>query len=80
MPKRRKNGNKFTTISVSWDDKEVMRRYAHFKKETKNGKLYESDAELFHKILELYKHNESVIHINGKPTYPTIHQDKPQQD
>jgi len=81
MPKRRKNGNKFTTISVSWKDKEALRRFAKFKKETKNGKLYESDAEIFTRLILEYKMNHNYIEkMEPHPTYPTIHQGKPQQD
>ena len=79
MPKRRKKGNKFTTISISWEDKEVLRRYAEFKKETKNGELFESDSEVFHKLLELYRTSVPVKHINGTSTYPTILRDESQQ-
>ena len=79
MPKRRKEGSKFTTISVSWKDKEYSRMYATFKKETKNGKLYESDAEVFHKMLEFYAKN-SVPNLKANSTYPTIHQGTRQQD
>jgi len=81
MPKRRKDGNKFTTISISWGDKEELRRWAEFKKETKNGKLYESDAEVFHKVLLDYSQNNAKSGLrSGHPTYPTIHQDTHQQD
>ena len=80
MPKRRKDGNKFTTISVSWKDKELLRRFACFKKETKNGKLYESDAEVFHAILEAYIDEDHQGTEESHPTYPTIHQGTPQQD
>jgi len=78
MPKRRKEGNKFTTISVSWEDKIMMRKFAEFKKETKNGKLYESDAEIFHKLLITF----ALKHGMGdyKSTYPTALQDVRQRD
>ncbi len=76
MPKRRKNGNKFTTISILWEDKIELRKYAKFKKETKNGKLYETDSEVIHMLLD----NTPPATQEGHPTYPTIHQDKPQQD
>ncbi len=79
MPKRRKAGNKFTTISVTWYDKEILREYARYKKETKNGKLYESDAEIFARIISEYVATHSPIH-KGKPTYPTVTQDVPQRD
>jgi len=79
MPKRRKEGNKFTTISVSWDDKEKLRRLAEFKRDTKNGKLYETDAEIFHRLIVTYalKHG---IHNDSHSTYPTVLQDKLQHD
>ncbi len=76
MPKRRKDGNKFTTISISWEDKIELRKYAKFKKETKNGKLYESDSEVIHVLLE----NAPPATQEAHPTYPTIHQDTHQQD
>jgi len=72
MPKRRKEGNKFTTISISWNDKDLMRRFAQFKRDTKNGKLYETDAEVFAKILNDYISEHKPVSILGKPTYPTI--------
>jgi len=78
MPKRRKEGNKFTTISISWNDKELLRMYASFKKETKNGKLYESDAEVFNKMLINYQAGHKAG--ESKSTYPTVLQDKHQQD
>ena len=43
MPKRRKEGQSNTTISVSWSDKNRMRRLAKLRKTTKNGDVYESD-------------------------------------
>jgi len=78
MPKRRKEGNKFTTISISWGDKQIMRSFAKFKKETKNGKLYESDAEIFNRMMIEYHKNhpgDTTMH----PTYPTVLQDKSQR-
>jgi len=81
MPKRRKEGNKFTTISVTWKDKIKLRSFAKYKKETKNGKLYESDSEVFARLIEEYKMNHNYIE-NDTPhsTYPTVLQDKHQQD
>ncbi len=79
MPKRRKDGNKFTTISISWKDKEKLRLYAAFKKETKNGKLYESDAEVFSRMIDFFARN-NVSNLKSNPTYPTIHQDVHLQD
>lgn len=78
MPKRRKEGNKFTTISVSWQDKGLLRTFAKFKKETKNGKLYESDSEVFNRILNAY--DRTTPNDVAHPTYPTILQGKPQHD
>jgi len=79
MPKRRKEGNKFTTISISWEDKELLRKFAQFKKETKNGKLYDSDAEIFNRVL-YYFSLHSTANERGNPTYPTVLQDKSQRD
>ena len=81
MPKRRKEGSKFTTISVTWQDKTMMRRIAKFKKETKNGKLYESDAEVFAYLILWYSRNyKDMDNGTAHPTYPTIHQGTHQQD
>jgi len=80
MPKRRKEGNKFTTISITWKDKEYLRMYAGYKKETKNGKLYESDSEVFSRVLGYYMDGKPVLNKEGKSTYPTVLQDKHQQD
>jgi len=70
MPKRRKEGNKFTTISIKWEDKEILRTFADFKRDTKNGKLYETDSEIFNRIIIEYElsHGKNKAH----PTYPTI--------
>ena len=38
MPKKRKEGTVNTTISVSWPDKNKMRRLAKLRKTTKNMK------------------------------------------
>ena len=79
MPKRRKEGNKFTTISISWDDKIRMRGLAKFKKETRNGHLYESDAEVFKRMLIYFDSNhqgDKTIHS----TYPTVLQGLSQRD
>ena len=70
MPKRRKIGNKSTTISISWLDKEKLRTFAKFKKETKNGKLYESDAEVIHKIIEAFSRTTPSDTFHS--TYPTL--------
>ncbi len=79
MPKRRKEGNKFTTISISWGDKQIMRSFAKFKRETKNGKLYETDAEVFNRMMIEY-HEHHPEHTTMHSTYPTVIQDKHQPD
>jgi len=71
MPKRRKEGNKFTTISISWDDKTRMRGLAKFKKETRNGRLYESDAEVFMRIIAAYINSHPQTLQKAHSTYPT---------
>jgi len=78
MPKRRKEGNKFTTISITWKDKGLLRTFAKFKKETKNGKLYETDAEVFNKILNAY--DRTTPNDVAHSTYPTALQDVRQRD
>jgi len=68
---QRRSGNSHTTISITWDDKDEFRRYASKVKSTKNGEMYESDAVLFHKMLELYK--DKIIKEpmdKAQPTYP----------
>ncbi len=80
MPKRRKEGNKFTTISISWDDKTRLRGLAKFKRETKNGKLYETDAEVFLRIVAAYINSHPQTLGKPMPTYPTVLQDKHQPD
>ena len=49
---RRKAGSSHTTISITWEDKELFRRFAKLLKKTRNGEMYESDSAVFHKILE----------------------------
>lgn len=67
---RRKIGNSHTTICVSWEDKELFRKFAKFVKKTRTGDLYESDAVLFAKILNHYKQSNNM---GEKPntTYPS---------
>ena len=80
MPKRRKEGNKFTTISISWDDKIRMRGIAKFKKETRNGRLYESDAEVFLRIIAAYINSHPQTLQKAHSTYPTVLQGLSQRD
>jgi len=67
---RRKIGNSHTTICVRWEDKELFRKFARFVKKTKTGDLYESDAVLFHKLLENYAQSNHKNEIPNS-TYPT---------
>ena len=80
MPKRRKEGNKFTTISILWDDKVRMRGLAKFKKETRNGRLYESDAEVFVRIIDAYIFSNPHTPQKAHSTYPTVLQGLSQRD
>ena len=48
---RRKADSTHTTISITWKDKELFRRFAGLVKKTRNGEMYESDAVVFNKIL-----------------------------
>jgi hypothetical protein len=52
---RRKIGNSHTTICVTWEDKELFRKFAKFVKKTKTGNLYESDSVVFNKLLNAYR-------------------------
>ena len=69
---RRKAGSSHTTISITWDDKELFRRFAKLVKKTRNGEMYESDSAVFHKILEEYVNDHKNLPA-GEPhsTYPT---------
>ena len=67
---RRKIGNSHTTICVSWEDKELFRKFASFVKKTRTGNLYESDAVLFSKMLNHFKENNTVGEISNT-TYPS---------
>ena len=70
MPKKRKEGTT-TTISVSWSDKNRMRRLAKLRKTTKNGDVYESDAVIFNRILRDYMNNHPTeIKPQTTVTYP----------
>jgi|TARA_R110000796_G_scaffold77417_7_gene172852 hypothetical protein len=67
---RRKIGNSHTTICVSWEDKELFRKFASFVKKTRTGNLYESDAVLFSKMLSQFKDNNTVGEVSNT-TYPS---------
>ena len=67
---RRKIGNSHTTICVSWEDKELFRKFASFVKKTRTGNLYESDAVLFSKMLNHFKDNNTIGEVSNT-TYPS---------
>lgn len=67
---RRKIGNSHTTICVSWEDKELFRKFAKFVKKTRTGNLYESDAVLFSKMLNHFKDNNTIGEVSNT-TYPS---------
>jgi hypothetical protein len=67
---RRKIGNSHTTICVTWEDKELFRKFASFVKKTRTGNLYESDAVLFSKMLSQFKDNNTVGEVSNT-TYPS---------
>ena len=54
MPKKRKEGAVNTTISISWGDKNRLRRLAKKRKTTQNGDVYESDSVIFNRVLKDY--------------------------
>lgn len=67
---RRKIGNSHTTICVTWQDKELFRKFAKFVKQTKTGNLFESDSVVFHKMLEFYKIQNQPDEVSNS-TYPS---------
>jgi hypothetical protein len=78
MPKKRKEGTTNTTISVSWSDKNKMRRLANLRKTTKNGDVYESDSVIFNRILRYYiDHNPGEVKSNTTITYPVKTSNRP---
>jgi hypothetical protein len=79
MPKKRKEGNDTTTISIKWGDKDKLRKLARPIKKTKNGTKYETDMNVFNRVINDYlkSHPSEVGDVNT--TYPIIPQDKPQQ-
>ena len=70
---RRKIGNSHTTISVTWEDKELFRKFAKFVKTTRTGKLYESDSVLFNRMLMFFKESNPMGEVSNT-TYPTQNQ------
>jgi len=71
---RRKIGNSHTTISVTWEDKELFRKFAKFVKTTRTGKLYESDSVLFNRMLMFFKESNPMGEVSNT-TYPTKNQE-----
>lgn len=76
---RRKKENSHTTICITWDDKERFRKFAEFVKKTRTGKLYESDALLFSRMLEFFARDNKAGDISNS-TYPSRSQEPNQQD
>ena len=69
---RRKLNNNYTTICITWTDKELFRKFAQFVKDTKTGQRTESDSVLFHRILADYnKANPLPEDAKSKSTYPS---------
>jgi len=77
MAKKRKPENRNTTISVSWIDKELFRKFAKFVKKTKHGQMYEPDYIVFNRMLEEYSRVNAPI--GGGSTYPSVSLNESQQ-
>ncbi len=86
MPKKRKEGAVNTTISISWGDKNRLRRLAKKRKTTQNGDVYESDSVIFNRVLkDYYSRHPTEIRNSTTVTYPvkdnsSFSQDRSQQD
>ena len=68
---RRKASNSHTTISIRWESKERFRKFAKLVKNTRSGKMYESDAVLFDNLLNFYVEHHEQEHETPKGTYPS---------
>ena len=70
---RRKLNNNYTTICITWADKEEYRKFAEYVKDTKTGQRTESDSILFHRMLEYFKIHSDPLPEGAKPksTYPS---------
>ena len=66
---QRKIGNSHTTICITWEDKELFRKFAKLLKKTKNGNMYESDAAVFKRMLSTFVSNTEAD-TESHPTYP----------
>jgi len=71
MAKPLKAENTHTTISVRKDDKKTLRRFAKFIKNTRNGKLYESDSIVFARVMDEYIGKHSQEANISHTTYPS---------
>lgn len=78
MAKPRKEENPRTTISISWEDKKTLRKYASKVKDSKSGTIYENDSVVFAKILKYYAEHNTGGQITT--TYPSKTPNKPQPD
>lgn len=67
---QRKIGSIYTTISVSWADKDEFRKFAKFVRKTKTGDVYESDSILFKRMLEVYRISNKLESDQPRKTYP----------
>jgi hypothetical protein len=76
---RRKSGNSHTTICVTWEDKELFRKYAKFVKKTRTGNLHESDALLFSRMLTFFNTGNTKGDVSNS-TYPSKFQEPNQHD
>ena len=75
MPKKRKEGNVNTTMSLSWSDKNRLRRLGRKIKTTKNGDVYEADSVIVHRIIEYYySMHPSEVKSKTTSTYPLKNQ------
>jgi hypothetical protein len=80
MPKKRKTGAVRTTISIDWMDKNKLRRLARKTKRTKNGDVFESDSNIFKRLLNHYiDTHPNEYKENPTLTYPQKSQDVSQQ-
>jgi hypothetical protein len=72
MPKKRKDGAFSTTISITWSDKNRLRRLANKIKTTKNGDVYESDSVIFNRVLKDYMNQHPTeVKQSTTLTYPS---------
>jgi len=69
VAKPRKQGAIKTTISVSWNIKNNIRKFANPTKTTKVGQNFESDEQVIKKILDWYEKAHDGGNITN--TYPT---------